>query len=381
MGKTRVALMWALLVLVAGSARAEVVADLHSASVPVANQSSETLTAASREALAEVLVKVSGSRELLQKPVIVAALDDARNRVQQYSYERGATSSAGLSLRLEFDGSYVTNLVKRAGAPLWTANRPTVLAWVVVEDEQGRHFINRDSAPQQAQMLVEAFSRRGVPVQLPVFDLADTAAVSLDDAWRLDATVIQAASVRYNAGDIVVGRLASPSEGQSLGEWSYLHQDEHINRSVTVSDLPMFLREGVDVVAGGLAARYAVAPTGGGASGVRISVSGVSSYADYAAIVKWLGGLELVDYANIEKIQGDRIDLRLQAQADATQLAATIELNSRLVPVPLAVTESAPAMDAPGPAPDSATDSATEPVSAPAPEIQPSAQLNYQWRK
>jgi hypothetical protein len=303
---------------------------------------------------------VSGSRELLQKPVIVAALDDARSRVQQYGYERGEAPSAGLSLRFQFDGPYVTNLVKRAGAPLWTANRPTVLAWVVVEDEQGRHFISKDSAPQEAQWLVEAFSRRGVPVQLPVFDLADTTAVSLEDAWRLDATVLQAASARYKVQDIVAGRLSSLSTGNALGDWSYFNRDEQTNRSVAVPDLQTFLREGVDVVAGELAGRYAVAPMGGGARGVSISINGVSSYADYAAIVKWLEGLELVDHANIEQVQGDRIELRLQAQADAEQLAATIELNDRLQPLPVTGSE-----------PGSEAGAATA----------PSAQLNYQWRK
>lgn len=358
MRKTRIALLWTLLGLVVMGARAEVVADLHSATVPVADQSSQALAAAAREALAEVLVKVSGSRDFLQKPVIVAALDDARSHVQQYGYERAEAPAAGLALRFEFDGAYVTNLVKRAGAPLWTANRPTVLAWVVVEDELGRHFVNRDSASQEAQLLLQEFSRRGVPVQLPVFDLADTAALSPDDAWRLDATALRAASARYNVQDVVAGRLARLSDGNALGDWSYFRQDEQINRSVAVPDLQTFLREGVNVVAGELAARYAVAPTGGGAGGVRISVSGVSSFADYAAIVKWLEGLELVDYANLEQVQGDRIELRLQAQADASQLAATIELNDRLVPIPL-----------------------SGPASEPGSEAAPSAQLNYQWRK
>jgi hypothetical protein len=349
-GKTRVALLWTLLFLMVGGARAEVVTDLHSAAVPVADQSPQTLAVAARAALAEVLVKVSGSTELLQKPVIVAALDDAQSHVQQYGYERGEAPAAGLFLRFEFDGPYVTDLVKRAGAPLWTANRPTVLAWVVVEDAQGRHFINRDSAPQEAQLLVAEFARRGVPVQLPVFDLADTTAVSPDDAWRLDAIALQAASARYNVQDVVAGRLASLSDGNAIGDWSYFHQDEQVSRSVTVPDLQTFLREGVNVVASELAARYAVAPTGGGGGGVRLSVSGVSSYADYAAIVKWLESLELVDRVNVEQVHGDRIELLLQAQADAAHLATTIEFNTRLMPV-----------------------TGTEPA--------PSAQLNYQWRK
>jgi uncharacterized protein len=372
--KTRGALLWMLLALAAISSRAEVVNDLHAAAVPVANQSAEALTAASREGLAEVLVKVSGTRELLQKPVIVSALDDARNHVQQYSYVRRAPPATGLALRVEFDGPFITNLVKRAGAPLWTANRPTVLAWVMVEDEQGRHFINNDSA-QQLQVLVEEFSRRGVPVKLPVFDLADTTAVNPEDAWRLDADVMRAASERYNVQDILVGRLPSAGEGQSPGEWTYLHDEEQTNRSVTAPDLPTFLRDGVDLVAGEMAARYAVAPTGGGHAGVRISVTGVTSYQDYAAIVRWLEGLELVDNAVIEKVQGDRIELRLQAQADAAHLATNIELNDRLVPVALPAAQSGPGI-APGIEPG------IEPPGAETgAESGSSGQLNYQWRK
>jgi hypothetical protein len=64
-----------------------------------------------------------------------------------------------------------------------------------------------------------------------------------------------------------------------------------------------------------------------------MSVVGVFSYADYAGIVAWLEGLELIEHANIQRIRGDRVELRLHAQADAGQLAAIIELNKRLVPL------------------------------------------------
>ena len=219
---TRIALTYVLLaLLLAGNAWAEMVRDLHSASVPVANQGSKALTAAASQALTEVLVKVSGSRLLLANPVIVKALSDPRAHVQQYVYTRNELPEVGFSVRFEFDGEYVTDLVRQSGAPLWTASRPLVLAWVVVEDEQGRHFVDSDNWPDEAQELIEAFSRRGVPVQLPVFDLEDMAALSLNDTWRLNAAAIQAASARYNAQDIVAGRLASVGEGKSAGDWSY----------------------------------------------------------------------------------------------------------------------------------------------------------------
>lgn len=349
MGKRPLVLIWALLALLgAGSSSAEMVADLHAATVPVSDQSSKVLAGASRQALAEVLVKVSGSRQLLRNPAVVTALGQSRSHVQQYGYVRGAAPGAELSVRLEFDGAFITGLVRQAGAPLWTANRPVVLAWVVVDGEQGKNFVNWDSAPEQAQLLVDEFSRRGVPVQLPVFDLVDMAAVSTEAAWRLDATVIGAASARYNVQNVLVGRLASLSSGKSLGDWSYFYQGERVNRSATVPDLQAFLRNGVGIVAGEMAARYAVLPSEGEDGELRMMVTGVSSYADYAAIVRWLEDLELIDYATIQKVQGKRIELHLQAQVDASQLATIIELNDRLLPLPMSGT---------------------------------SAQLNYQWRK
>jgi hypothetical protein len=236
--KRPLVLMWTLLALLgAGSASAEMVVDLHTSTVPVADQGSKALAGASRQALAEVLVKVSGSRQLLRNPEIVAALGKSRSHVQQYAYARDESTEAGLSVRIEFDGAFVTDLVRKAGAPLWTAKRPVVLAWVVVDGEQGKHFVNWDSTPQQAQLLVEEFSRRGVPVQIPVFDLVDTAAVSTEDAWHLNANVLLAASARYNVQDVVAGRLASLSGGKSLGDWSYFYQGHRVNRSVTGPDL------------------------------------------------------------------------------------------------------------------------------------------------
>jgi len=330
-------LTWTLLVLLAaGAVRAEIVANLHAATVPVEDQGAKALAVASREALAEVLVKVTGSQQVLRNPTISEALSKARSNVQQYSYVRGQPPERALLASIEFDSAYVTDLVRRAGAPLWTANRPVVLAWVVVEDDAGRHFINRDNSPEQAQLLQDEFARRGVPVQLPVFDLADLGALDTEQAWRLDANAIVSASARYDVQDILAGRLAgNPGTGESMGDWTYFQGSDRMNRSATVPDLQAFLRNGVAMVADDMAARYAMLPSAGGEGEMRMVVLGVSSYADYAAIVRFLEDLELVESANIQRIQGERIELQLQTAVDATQLSTLIELNNRLTPLPV----------------------------------------------
>jgi len=339
------------LLVFTGAVRAEMVRDMYSAGVSVADQSSAELVRASRLGLSEVLVKVCGSVEVLGNPLVKEALGGARDRLQRYAYSRDADAQGSLLVTMLFDSAYVTQLVIEAGLPLWTANRPLVLLWLVQEDSGGRQYVNVETAPALVTSLRGEFSRRGVPLQLPLYDLADTAALSPNQAWSLDGAGLLAASARYNLENVLAGRFARLSTGKVAGEWVYLREDERITRSVTAENEEGFLREGAALVAEAMAARYAVAATAND-GGLTMSVSGVTDYADYAAIVAWLEGLELVERANIEKIEGDAILLRLQAQADAAQLATIIELNKRLVQLP-------------------------DVISGPA----RTAELNYQWQK
>ena len=364
----------ALLLLATAATRAEIVRDLYSAEVPVASQSSAARDRAARVALAEVLVKVSGSAEVLQNQSISVALKGAGKHVQQYAYNRDPGPEGEQTARFEFDGSYVTRLITEAQAPLWTANRPQVLVWLVFEDANGRQFVNRDSTPELAAQLMREFSRRGVPVQLPLFDLVDATAISPDQVWRLDSTVLQAASGRYNVRNVLGGRLATLSNGSVAGDWVYLYGEDRQDRSGTLDTPQLFFENGVALVAEEMASRYAVAPSATTAEGgLSMSVAGVNNYADYAAIVAWLESLELVEYANVTRIVDDKIELRVLAQADAGQLAAIIELNERFVPMPMA---------APNPGLNPGFDPALDPGLDPA--LNPAAAvanpLSYRWQ-
>ena len=312
---------------------AAVVADLYSAEVAVADNSEAALTTGARAALSEVLVKVSGSTDVLQNPVLRSALSNARNLVQQYAYTRQQGSSGELGARFEFDDSLILEMLSKAGAPLWTANRPSVLVWMVIEGPTGRQFLNRESSPEMQSRVTEGFTRRGVPAQFPLYDLNDTAVISADEAWQLNAASLSGASQRYGVHHILAGRLAVLSNGSWVGDWSYLADNSRMDRSIRVGDPEAFLQAGVSLVAEAMSAKYAVAPSTSASGGVKVLVSGVSNYSDYAGIVVWLEGLELIEFANVEQIRGDTIQLNLVAQADAGQLAAIIELNERLLPV------------------------------------------------
>jgi hypothetical protein len=342
---TKLFALWRFVLLacvLAAGARAEVVKDLYLGQVPVADRSQGELARAAREALSQVLVKVSGSTDVLSLPEVSSSLDGALSQAQQMSYTRTADPEQPLAARFEFDREWVSDLLIGAGAPVWTANRPAVLLWLVEDmpGAAGRQFVNRETAPELVAQLEEGFQRRGVPLRFPLFDLADASALSPDQAWRLNPTVLQQASSRYGAGEILAGRVSRLSSGQWAGDWAYLSAEGRKDRSATPESITAFLDAGVALVAEDMARRYAVAAGAAPASGVPMVVANVRSYADYAAIVSWLEGLELIEQAKVEQIQGDRLNLRLQAQADAGQLASIIELNRRLVPAAAGVADT-----------------------------------------
>jgi hypothetical protein len=328
-------LQMSLLALLLGvPASAEMVPDLYAAKVPVEDQSQGALATASQDALAQVLVKVSGREDVLGNKNVSAALPEARSHVLQYAYVRDPDDREMLEAKFEFDSEWVVKVLTSAGEPLLTANRPVVLVWMVVEDANGRYFVDRELSPELARLVREEFQRRGVPVRFPLFDLADSAAVSVQQVWRLDGGALQAASGRYDVDNFIAGRMVVLSNGRTTGDWSYFYDGDRSDRSFSAADATGFVGQGVAMVAESMASRYAVAPTGNVAGGVTLSVQGVQRYGDYASIVAWLETLELVERANLERVTGDLIEIRLVASADPVQLSSLIELNQRLSPLP-----------------------------------------------
>lgn len=323
----------ALVLLANMSVHGALVDNLYEAEVPVADHGAQALEKSSLLALQQVFIKVSGSVDVLENPVILTELEKARSYVQQYSYTRDQDTDGDLSAKFEFDGSVISRLVVNSGAPLWTANRPTVLVWIVVQSATGRQFVGSDSFPDVLQSVQKSFSTRGVPLRAPLLDLEDTAALGVDDVWRLRGPPLTSASHRYGVQDILAGRVTVLSTGEWLGDWAYISGNSRVDRTVSAASVDAFANSGASLVAEEMADKYSLAASQTDLAGVLMSVRGVDSYADYSKIVSWLESLELIQHANIEKIEGGQILLRLTAQAEASRLRKIIELNRRLVPV------------------------------------------------
>lgn len=321
-----------LLALIFGPANAlaVIVENLYRAEVEVKDHSVPALQRASREGLAQVLVKVSGGQGVLDNAQVKSALADNRRYLQRYQYSRVADGR--LNLQMHYDSQLITTLLKEARQPLWTANRPPLLVWLVVDDAEGRRYATADSHPQLIAELQAGFNRRGLPAVFPLYDLEDTRNVSIHDLWRLNALAVYHGSRRYDVSTMLVGRMTAQSDGRWMGDWLYLGEGDRLASSFYGRDLHQLSAAGVDFVADHLAQRYAVAAGQSQGVDVLVRVDALYSYMDYRQVVTYFEGIELIETAYPAYVDGTSMIFRLRAQADAEQLRRLFSLNRRLRP-------------------------------------------------
>lgn len=321
------AMLWS-----ASPSRAEIVSDVYTALIPVEDRQASTLRQARGAGFLQVATKASGMQVPADNEVVNEALTEVTDYLQGFSYVEDADGA--LSVRLDFDESAIQQLLGDAGLPLWTANRPTVLTWMVMSDGNRRRFASLDEMPEAYDAIAGSFGRRGVPLQQPLYDLADATALTPGEAWRQSSTALTIASQRYGDSGVLAGRVARLSDGRYAGDWQFLDEGVWHRITVQVDDLEAFTDAGADLAASRLSARYAVAAAAMDLRH-RVVLRGVRSYGDYRTALMALKTLETVRQVMPEQLMGDQVTLRVDADADSDQLSRIIELDERFVPAGL----------------------------------------------
>lgn len=331
--------LFLLLMLVTTICRGGEVSGLYHSTLLVPSQTSRPTAAQLSEALAEVLVRVSGRRDLLGKPAIRQALLKAAPLVRSFSYRstnRAVRDSSGTEqpaqlLALEFDRSLVDQLLSQAGERPLGSQRPTLMVWLAAEQQGRRDFLSSDHhliAP-----LRQAAGERGLPIQLPLLDLTDQQALPLSDLWGLFADGVEQASLRYRPDAVLAGRLMPMAGGNWAIEWLLLERGEPV-RFVTEGSAEEALRQAVDRTADRLFST--LAGDGAGYSyyldGIQLDISNVRSLRDYSAVLDYLAQLSLVTAVYTEQVDGSRLLLRVQLEGHIDQLQQALSLEPRLVP-------------------------------------------------
>ena len=317
-----------VLLLLQPGARA---ADFLSEMVPVADRSEGELVKAAQQALASVMVRVSGDERIVEVPSVADAIADARNRMSLYTYEVDGSET---SLYVQFDDRVIKNLVREAGATWWPPGRPPVLLWMVVDEPYARRFATTAEDGSLLKALAAEFKARGVQLRLPLLDLEDAAALSPGMVWQKVLPRITAASERYGTRHILVGRLVELSSGKLLADWLYLDDTQQRTRQGQGDDPAPILAEAVDMTVDAMAEQYAVVLEAvSEVESVTVAIDGVRSLADYHAVLAQLDAVDVLEGRQVSAIEGERLELRVRGVSNAETLARLLPSRSRLAMV------------------------------------------------
>lgn len=335
------------------TAQAAEVADLFSAEVPVVTQDS----GAEREraiqlALAQVLVKATGRRDVPNLPVTANILRQASRMVEQYRYRdipkidvpapgaigAGPPGEAGqappaFNLWVAFDPQAVQQALEEAELPIWGTTRPIMLLWLAIQDGAQRYLVDPAVHMAVKSAAETAAANRGVPMVFPLMDLEDQGRIGVSEVWGNFSDSIMAASQRYRVDGVLVGRIHRDADGQWYGRWSLYQNDGGVHWEESSRTLGQAVAAGIDVQADRLASRFAQVLSRTAQDQVRLVVYQVEDFNDYGRALKYLQSLNPVKSVLVAGVDADRVMFDLSLRGSRDGLRQVMGLGSVLAPV------------------------------------------------
>ncbi len=348
--------LFAFIVLSLSTAAAERI-DVYTTTVQVETQQETDRNIAFSAALKQVIVKMTGDQQFLEKPELDALFERPRRYVAGFSYQKnalfdGRTSSdkadvAPVSksesmavfaqslpekeylLKVQFEGDALLNHIRELGLPVWGALRPSIIAWLVMQENGERHLVNSNYPALSASLSRES-ERAGLPVFLPVGDLQDLSAVDLNELWGLFPSSVHAASERYPSDFKLLGRVYQAEEGLEL-KWTLLTGGSAKTGGAKSVDYQSLWRQMTAGVAKELAQQFAVvSDTMADAQELRILVSGVEQFLDYASLVQHLESLSSVEEVSVQQIYQDKVGLGIGLRGSRANFEQQVSLAGKL---------------------------------------------------
>ncbi|MDM5135625.1 DUF2066 domain-containing protein [Aeromonas salmonicida] len=301
------------------------VTDLYQGKAPTSGD----MVAAQSQALGDVLVKVTGKRDILTQPDVVKALAAPGDYVQHYGYQDVGPVKF---LKADFNVAKVNALISQSKFALLGPARPQMALWLVINEGE-RRILPDQSSDGWASALRTQSQAMGLPVSIPLMDLDDNMAVNATDVWGRFAAPILQASQRYGAEMVVLGKLTPEGDKWSI-DWGLYGPKAggelaELTRGSSSGTQAEVAQHFADELAAWLVQNYG-ARISGVASSQTLVVEGLSGIDGMITVQKMLQGIASVTKVTIGKLEGDKVTFDLSLQGDKAELIRGLQLESRL---------------------------------------------------
>ena len=324
--------------------RGETVEWLYDVEVPARSQAQDDQRRAARAALREMLTRMTGLRNVPMSQPIVRALNSPESYYVQYRFIQ-ARDDAEQRLRVSFEPRAIQALVSSAALPIWSADRPRILAWLAIREDGRVRVLDSNSDHPLAESLRQRSRQRGVPLQLPLLDLEDRELISPPAVWDGFAFSLHSASRRYDAEVVLVGRAAPIENGEWRTDWEFWLDGAPRRLGYSDADIQAGAVQAMDEVADDLMQRFAV--FGLDATDIEIAVRGAGSVRRYAAVMRHLSNLEYIERVHLTAAARESLTLRVTTRSSVERLGELLSKDGAFRRLP-ALSDGLPAFGADG---------------------------------
>lgn len=285
-------------------------AHLYQGNIAVTSESAKERKKAITEAFEQVLMKVSGNREITHLEGVKEKLTAADAYVQQYRYihvSPFAGEQEHMLLQVKFDAQGVDKLMASVGQGVWNSERPLSLLWIATSTPAGRKLVTSDSFSFIPQLIQEAAEQQGLPIVLPTLDLHDVQTVTFNDVWLPFTTVLEQHSRRYHKDAMVIVRMTQDEEETWQTRWILQYKDQWVHWKIEGPSLPVVIKEALGEINDYFVAHGEIKRTVGTPQQVAIGIGNVKTAAHYAKVMDYLQHLSGVSDVEVKSVAGDHL--------------------------------------------------------------------------
>lgn len=354
-------IIYALLLIAIEMVEAANVTDLFEAEVPVEGQGAEQREEAIQAAFVQMLIKVTGNRNIGSRSEIKVDISQAQRYVQQYRYRlasfqtdvmtNDATGAAGKVklkqigkdeintqtqpsrlLKVTFDQQAVSGLLRERRLPVWSANRPAPLVWLGLEQNRKRRLMLPERDVELMTVLRQTAEQRGLPLIFPLMDLEDQNSLQIPDLWGSFEPNIRLASKRYNPDLIIAARLTQVSGNRWQGKWD-LYQTGRVSHWTSEGqNRAQIAADGLQYAADLIATRLAPMQAGTEFKQIYMKVRGIDSLQDYVEVTRYLRSQGLMQQMRVALVEPEAVTYAFSISGSIHDLEQSLSLSSTIEP-------------------------------------------------
>lgn len=306
--------------------------DLYSAVIPVADSSENERNRAVRTGLLEVLVKLTGRRDVTSRPEVKSLAAKATSYAVEFGYVdlENSDGSRQRGLKVQYSRQELDRFLRQSQLPVWPSRRPSLLVWILREPVDGvQAFVNREEDEAIYETLATFFARRGQPVSYPLHDLEDQLALNVEDAWNLKTESIASASARYGADAWLLVRCYETSSQTWRVAWVLANGEQITLDNLDGNSLDETLGIVVDTAVDRIASGYSYVPSSA-AGEIVLEVKGIKNFGNYTRLQALLKDMTMVRSVAIDRVEKDSIQLAVAIEGDGRQFLESLALIRQL---------------------------------------------------